>query len=50
MLITEKKLTPVDNFIGFNQELYGFFTIFTPRNFNEMKHHESLSGLAKTCA
>lgn len=50
MLITEKKLTPVDNFIGFRQQLYGFFTIFTTRIFNEMKHHESLPGFAKTCA
>jgi len=30
MLITEKKLTSVDNFIGFIQELKGFFIIFTP--------------------
>jgi hypothetical protein len=32
MLITEKKLTPVDNFMGLIHALYGYFAIFTPQN------------------
>jgi hypothetical protein len=31
MLITQKKLTPVDNFMGLIHALYGYFAIFTSR-------------------
>lgn len=45
MLITQKKLTPVDNFMGLIHALYGYFAIFTAesrRTKNRMKAYLDL--------
>jgi hypothetical protein len=49
MLITEKKLTAVDNFISFIQELWVVFANFTPRISNESKPHEAVPRLVTAC-